>query len=130
MGLCAYFPKVRPCQTVTCIGYYSKLHGISSNAEVLLAEIQFIEEPEDATVHEGGDATFICDYSGTSNYPTWNIDNVPYLVTELPSGHSYDRQTLRVSNVQLSDNGRQYQCDLFRIRSRIATLYVIPNQGN
>ena len=110
------------------------MHGIllilSSNAEEIKAVIQFIEEPEDATVHEGGVATFTCAYSGTSSYPNWNINNVSYSVTELPSGHSYDRPILRVENVQLSDNGRQYQCDLFRIMSRIATLYVIPNQGN
>ena len=79
--------------------------------------------------NEGGVAMFNCSYSGTTVLPFWSINGILYPIDRLPSNHSYVRQRLIVSDVQLSDNGTQYQCVFITIRSNIGTLYVIPEEG-
>ena len=92
--------------------------------------VHFINEPEDTTIEEGGVAKFNCTYTGTTAFPYWRINGRLYPSDLLPSDHSYYRQMLIVQDVQLSDNGTQYQCVFISKRSKIATLYVDPlNEG-
>ena len=84
---------------------------------------------EDVTVREGESATFNCTVSGSSDTPSWIIDGVTYTSSQLPPRHSYLRPQLRVSNVNISDNGTTYQCLVIPVLSDIATLTVVLLEG-
>ena len=91
--------------------------------------ITIVGEPQDAHVTEGELAQFSCSYTGTRDIPLWRINTSWFSHLEnYPDRHEYNiaTQVLTVSNVHLRDNGTTYQCLVFNLRSRVATLTVFP----
>ena len=72
--------------------------------------IEITQGPQNVTVNEGESASFPCFYHGTDDVPVWFINSASYNIQRLPTRHTYYNETLRVTNVQASDNGATYKC--------------------
>ena len=87
--------------------------------------------PENVTVVEGASASFPCIITGTAGVPIWCIVGSVYTIRDLPDRHYYSNFTLTVRDVELSDNGAEYQCFFHTLSSRTAVLTVITvTEGN
>ena len=95
-----------------------------------MSAIEIIRGPADVTVNEGDSAMFPCWYTGTNTVPFWYIGGFAYTRRNLPSRHYYSNKTLFVDDVQVSDNGTEYQCSFSGAASDTAILtVVIPDLG-
>ena len=66
-------------------------------------------EPTDQTAVAGELAFFQCQYSMGSLLPTWLINGVEHIPSDLPAGHWINSSGLVVS-AEVGRNGTSYQC--------------------
>ena len=76
-----------------------------------------------------GTANFSCDYTGTREVPLWYIGGIQYSTFDLPRRCTYRNRILTVTNVQMSDNGKTFQCAFVFPRSQVAILTVLDPRG-
>ena len=95
----------------------------------MLGQIVFIQQPKNVTVNENTDAFFPCTYFGTTDVPTWRINDNDFVTSGLPPKHSYNGTGLVVHNVDLSLNNYSYSCFFLVYAGQGGFIYIGSNTG-
>jgi len=72
--------------------------------------VTFMQQPQDTKAVVGSDVFFPCTYTGTRGVPHWLINQFIHVVSQLPSGHSYNGTGLIIHQVDVFMNATEYQC--------------------
>ena len=105
---------------------------IIDNITSFLIEIVILIAPQSAMVLSGQPVCFQCEYTGTSSYPRWRINEDEYPSANLPIEYEYSSESgLCIDEVDLSMNGSQFSCSFVTyfevIESNIGHLTVIES---
>ena len=98
-----------------------------------VAQIQFINEPQDVCITEGENGFFPCTYAGTVSVPKWTINHIKYSASTLPPQHFYNGSGLIVARVTSSMNMYQYTClfdSVVSLLSNTAHLTVVQSKSS